>query len=317
MDAQAKGSCGAKIKLGRPEAAQDTARLLNVRDAVGPALRRDTSQIVLPTVLGPREARPGHGKAFVVAAGAGDNAAAAVGLGIGSGDAVVSLGTSGTVFASVSAPVVDPSGAVACFADAAGGFLPIVTTLNAARILDTTAELLTVDHTGLAVLALNAPSGANGVVMLPFFEGERTPNLPDETATILGLTIQTTTRENLARAAFEGMVCALAEGVAALVDSGVLVERIILTGGAARSPATIAIAADVFEVPVVAPDADEYVALGASIQAAWAATGMDPAWHTPVPAPEPGSTEPSSLTAGVLRQYREAYTARYGNAKDT
>jgi len=276
------------------------------RQLLSMALRRDASDIVLPTVLGPAESRSVLGSDLVVAAGAGDNAAAALGLGIVSGEAVVSLGTSGTVFASVADSVIDPSGTVACFADASGGFLPIVTTLNAARILDTVASLLAVDHDELARLALTAPAGAEGVVLLPFFDGERTPNLPDETATITGLTTATTTRPNLARAAFEGMLGALASGVTAVREAGVRVDRILLTGGAARSEASVAVAADVFDAEVVVPEPGEYVALGAGVQAAWAVTGTRPSWR-----PSSRAATTGAGNTQVLGQYRAAFERRY------
>ncbi len=95
----------------------------------------------------------------------------------------------------------------------AGDWLPLVATLNAARVLDAIAELLGVDHDELGRLALEAEPGADGLVLQPYFEGERTPNLPDATATLFGMTLASTTRANLARAAIEGMLCGLADGL--------------------------------------------------------------------------------------------------------
>lgn len=233
--------------------------------------------VLLPRVLGPGMSTTidaetpelrGSRAGVLVGAGAGDNAAAALGLGAGPGDVVVSIGTSGTVFAVSSAPVVDESGAVAGFADADGAYLPLVATLNAARVLDAVAALLGVDHDGLAELALAAEPGAGGVVLLPYFEGERTPNLPDATATLSGLTLASTTRENLARAAIEGMLCGLADGLDAITRHGLHPRRLLLIGGAARSRAVPAIAAQVLGLPVVVPEPGEYVARGAARQAA-------------------------------------------------
>jgi xylulokinase len=167
---------------------------------------------------------------------------------------------------------------VAGFADAAGGFLPLVATLNAARVLDRVAALLSVDHGGLGELALAAQPGAGGLVLQPYFEGERTPNLPDATATLFGMTLGSTTRENLARAAIEGMLCGLADGLDALRRNGVSARRALLIGGAARSPAVSQIASEVFDVAVEIPDPGEYVALGAARQAAWALRGARPDW---------------------------------------
>lgn len=247
------------------------------RELLSRALRRDASRIVLPRVLPPDGGVDGpNGMRF--SAGAGDNAAAALGLGAATGDVVVSLGTSGTVTAVTDVPVRDGSGTVAGFADAAGGYLPIVTTINAARVLDAVSGLLGVDHAEFARLALAAEPGSGGLVLQPWFEGERTPNLPDATATLFGMTLAATTRANLARAAIEGVLGGLAEGLDAVIGLGVAAERILLIGGAAQSEAVAAIAAQVFEVPVVRPEPAEYVALGAAVQAAWALTGHRPDW---------------------------------------
>lgn len=181
---------------------------------------------------------------------------------------MVSIGTSGTVSAVSTSPVSDSAGTVAGFADASGHFLPLVATLNAARVLDVTAVLLDVSHDGLSDLALQAEPGAEGLRLLPYFEGERTPNLPDATATLSGMTLRSTTRTNLARAAVEGMLNGLGAGLGALRDLGVPIERALLVGGGARSQAVRTIAPEVWGVPVVVPDAGEYVALGAARQAA-------------------------------------------------
>ncbi len=264
------------LALGRPG-----------RDAAPGSAAADTSAVVVPRVLAPGAsttidaANPelrGSRAGVRVGAGAGDNAAAALGLGAGPGDVVVSIGTSGTVFAVSPQPVVDTSGTVAGFADAAGAYLPLVATLNAARVLDAVAALLGVDHDGLADLALAAEPGAGGVVLLPYFEGERTPNLPDATASLSGLTLASTTRENLARAAIEGMMCGLADGLDAIARHGLHPRRLLLVGGAARSRALPAIASAVLELPVVVPEPGEYVARGAARQAAGVLLGSSPEW---------------------------------------
>jgi xylulokinase len=190
----------------------------------------------------------------------------------------VSIGTSGTVFAVTDRPVRDETGTVAGFADAAGGFLPLVATLNAARTLAAIAGLLGVDHDELGRLALTASPGADGLVLTPYFEGERTPNLPDATARITGMTLASSTRVNLARAAIEGMLCGLADGLAALRHCGVDASRLLLVGGAAQNVGVQSIAAQVFDLPVVVPSPGEYVAGGAAVQAAWALTGDKPTW---------------------------------------
>lgn len=256
------------------------------RDLLERALGRTA---VLPRVLGPGES-PGTTAALtadgsswlpgglVLGVGAGDNAGAALGLGATAGDVIVSIGTSGTVFAVTLEPSADATGTVAGFADASGLFLPLVATLNAARILDSISELLGVDYTELGRLALEAEPGSDGLVLQPYFEGERTPNLPSATASLFGMTLTSTTRPNLARAAVEGLLCGLADGLDAVRAQGVSVERVLLIGGAAQNSAVQRIAAQVFDAPVVVPEPGEYVADGGAVQAAWALTGTRPEW---------------------------------------
>jgi len=221
---------------------------------------------ILPRVLGPDEwVTDGDGRR--VGPGAGDNAGAALGLGAQPGDVVVSIGTSGTVFAVSREPVNDPEGTVAGFADASGLFLPLIATLNAARVVDVAAALLGVDHEEFSDLALAAAPGAAGLTLLPYFEGERTPNLPDATATLSGMTLASTTRENLARAAVEGMLRGLGAGLDALRALGIPLERALLIGGGAQSEAVRRIAPPVLGLPVEVPEPGEYVALGAARQA--------------------------------------------------
>ncbi|RFA08296.1 xylulose kinase [Subtercola boreus] len=238
---------------------------------------------------------------ILVGAGMGDNAGAALGLDARPGDVVISIGTSGTAFAVTDHPVADLTGTVAGFADAAGGYLPIVVTLNAARILSSISELLSVDYDEFARLALAAAPGAGGAVLVPYFEGERTPNLPHATATLAGLTIASASRENLARAAIEGMLCGLADGVGAIRSLGVETERLLLVGGAAQNAAVQTVAAQVFDVPVSVPTPGEYVADGAARQAAWTLTGSRPTWPVTFVAELAVDTVPQ-----ISEQYRRA-----------
>ncbi|GAA1961428.1 FGGY family carbohydrate kinase [Agromyces allii] len=265
------------------------------RDLFVRALGHDA---ILPRVLGPSESAGRTPDGILVGAGAGDNAAAALGLDAASGDVVVSIGTSGTVFAVTDAAVADASGTVAGFADATGRFLPLVATLNAARVLDAFARVLGVDHDGLGRLALEADPAASGAVLVPYFEGERTPNLPNATAHLDGLSLASMTRPNLARAAIEGMLCGLADGLEAVERLGVTVERVLVIGGAAQNRAVRAIAAQVFDAPVVIPEPGEYVADGAARQAAWALVGTRPEW--PI---ELAATLPGDHRADIREQY--------------
>jgi xylulokinase len=238
--------------------------------------------------------------------GAGDNAAAALGAGALPGDVVISIGTSGTVFVSSDVAPNDPSGTVAGFADTTGRFLPIVVTLNAARVLDAATRLLGVDHEELSRLALSAPAGADGLVLIPYLEGERTPNRPNATGAIHGLTLKTSDPAHLARAAVEGMLCALADGLDALVANGATANRIVLIGGGARSQAVRRIAPALFGLPVLVPPPGEYVADGAARQAAWVALGGDaaPTWSAEAPEVYEDSSVPL-----IRRQYAAARDA--------
>lgn len=253
----------------------------------------------------PRVVPPGHVAAQTtsgrpVSAGTGDNMAAALGLGLAPGDVLVSIGTSGVASTVSSRPVADGTGVVTGFADAAGGFLPMVTTMNAAGILDLQASWLGVDHDELAALALSAPPGSNGVTLLPYYGGERTPNRPDAVGTWTGLTPRTT-RADLARAAFEALLCSLADAVDALLAATPeQPRRVLLVGGAARSAAVRALAPAILGRTVVLPPPGEYVARGAARQAAWALSGATepPAW--PLPDTETLEAEP---TPAVRERY--------------
>jgi xylulokinase len=237
----------------------------------------------------PRVAAPAEpvgtlaGTTAVLGPGTGDNAAAALALAARPGDVVVSIGTSGVVSAVTTTAVADVTGTVAGFADASGHHLPLVATLNAARVLDAAAALLGVDHATLSDLALSAPSGADGLVLVPYLEGERTPNLPRATGSVHGLTLRTSTAAHWARAAVEGLLCGLADGIEALVAQGVSVERVLLIGGGARSAAVQQLAPGIFGRPVLVPPPGEYVADGAARQAAWVLSGAadPPSWAQP------------------------------------
>lgn len=265
-------------------------------------------EVVLPRVLGPAEQAGLTGGALgpaglVLGAGAGDNASAALGVGAGPGDVVVSIGTSGVVCGISDVAAADPSGAVAGFADATGRHLPLVCTLNAARVLDATARMLGVDHDGLAALALQAPSGSDGLVLVPYLEGERTPNLPLATGALHGLTLTSATPAHLARASVEGLLCGLADGIDALVAQGLHVRRVLLVGGGAQSRAVQELAPAVLGAPVVVPAPGEYVADGAARQAAWVLDGgaLPPQWSTG----EERAVE-APATPAVRDRYRQA-----------
>ena len=204
----------------------------------------------------------------IVGPGSGDNMGAALGLGLSAGDVAISLGTSGTVFAVSATPTRDPSGAVAGFASATGDFLPLVCTLNATKVTDTVARWFGTDAAGLAELAMAAVADPGEAMLIPYFDGERTPNLPDATGMWVGLT-NTTSREQLALAAHDGVLCGLLDGLDALRSQGAACDgRLFLVGGGARSMAYRQRLADLSGQPVVVPHSDETVATGAAVQAA-------------------------------------------------
>lgn len=246
-------------------------------DIVRLALRHD-QELRLPTIIEPAKFGGTTLSGIPIAAGAGDNAGAALGLQAQPGDVIVSLGTSGTAFAVSETPTHDPSGAVAGFADATGRYLPLVCTLNAARILDAACRILGKTHDEVGQLALAAQPGAHGLTLLPYFEGERTPNRPNATGVFAGMNLNNSNQEDIARAMVEGMLAGLADAVDALVALGVGVNRILLIGGAAKNPAVPVIASALFGREVLVPPAGEYVANGAAKQAAWALLGEMPTW---------------------------------------
>lgn len=256
----------------------------------------------VPHVLDPGDSPGRTHSGAVVGVGTGDNAGAALGLQAALGDVVVSVGTSGVVCAVSEVPAADPTGIVAGFADATGRHLPLVCTLNAARVLERAARLLGTDHDGLSELALSAQAGAGGLVLVPFLEGERTPNRPDATGAVHGLTLQTSSPAHFARAAVEGLLCGLADGLDALRDQGARVERVLLIGGGAQSQALRRIAPAVLGTPVLVPPPAEYVATGAARQAAWALSGSiePPVWNV-------GRSEATMYEADPTPQVRTRY----------
>jgi xylulokinase len=280
-----------------------------VRAAIGRSVR-------LPRVAGPGEVVGQTAWGAAVSAGTGDNMGAALGLGLRPGDVAVSIGTSGTAFAVSEVPADDPSGAVAGFADATGRFLPLVCTINAGLVLSATASLLGTDLGGLSKLALSAEPGAEGITLLPYLDGERTPDRPGATGVLGGLTTRNATRENLARAAVEALLASLADAADRLGAAGAGAgaasqpgpgadpadRRVLLIGGGARSAAVRQLAPGIFFLPVDVPEPEEYVALGAARQAAWALAGTAE--------PPPWPARPAETYTGPARpEIRERHAA--------
>ena len=263
----------------------------------------------LPIVLGPRDPAGQTAAGAVLGPGAGDNSAAALGLGAGPGDCVVSLGTSGVVSAVGEAAPHDPEGIVAGFADATGRQLPLVCTLNGAPVLAAVATMLGVDFDEMDRLALSSPPGAEGLTLVPYFEGERSPNLPDASGALHGVTTRNLVPANVARAAVEGLLASMAYCIDKISAQGIDVQRITLVGGGARSEAVRRIAPAVLAAPVDVPTPAEYVALGAARQAAWTLSQQDspPSWSFGVAA-----SYRADPTPHVFEQYRAAQALTLG-----
>lgn len=252
----------------------DRADAVYRREILAQALRislEEAEGIILPKICEPMEAMgcgdlaQGWGE-IAIGPGCGDNAGAALGVGLGVGQALLSLGTSGVVAVVSETPVEDPSGQVAGFADASGHWLPLACTLNASRILDAIGAMSGLSYEELDEAALSVPN-AGGLRLVPYFEGERTPNLPDATARLEGMTLKNSTRAHLARAGVEGLLAHMRFALECVRELGVPIEKVLVVGGGARSRAVRSLAAEFLGVPVEFPEAAEYVALGAARQA--------------------------------------------------
>ena len=252
----------------------DRADAVYRREILAQALRisvEEAEGIILPKICEPVEAMgcgdPAQGWGEIaIGPGCGDNAGAALGVGLGVGQALLSLGTSGVVAVVSETPVEDPSGQVAGFADASGHWLPLACTLNASRILDAVGAMSGLSYEELDEAALSVPD-AGGLRLVPYFEGERTPNLPDATARLEGMTLKNSTRAHLARAGVEGLLSHMRFALECVRELGVPIEKVLVVGGGARSRAVQSLAAEFLGVPVEFPEAAEYVALGAARQA--------------------------------------------------
>lgn len=280
-------------------------------DEPAPECLQAAARIVLPAVLGPQEAAKVKASpsiaggavdgGCIIAPGGGDNAMAALGLGMAVGDVSVSLGTSGVAAAVSERPAYDLNGSVSGFADCTGHFLPLACTINASRILDAGRAVLDVDYEELTDLALAARPGAGGITLVPYFDGERTPNRPDATATLSGMTLRNTNRANFARAFVEGLLCSQRDCLELIRSLGAAIERILLIGGGAKSRAVRTLAPTVLGMEITCPATDEYVAIGAARQAAWVLSGVDdaPDWPISIDAVQTGTPTPQVYDAYV------------------
>lgn len=210
----------------------------------------------------------------LVSSGGGDNMMAAIGTGnVQPGVVTTSLGTSGTIYAYADQPIVDPKGELAAFCSSSGGWLPLVCTMNVTVSTELTRGLLGLGVEHLNTMASSAPAGSEGVLLIPYFNGERTPPLPKAKATFFGLTSTNYTPENLCRASMEGATLGLRYGLDVLKEQGIEPEEIRLVGGGARSGLWQEMVANIFECPVICPLYPEAGAMGAALQAMWCYIG--------------------------------------------
>jgi xylulokinase len=207
---------------------------------------------------------------ILVASGGGDNMMSAIGTGtVKDGFLTMSLGTSGTLFGYSDVPLADPKNGLSGFNSSTGGYLPLLCTMNCTVASEETRKLFALDVKEFDSLAAKAPAGANGVVFLPFFNGERTPNLPNGRASIVGITAANCSRENIARAALESAIFGMRSGLEAFQALGFKAREIRITGGGSKSPLWRQMAADIMDLPVKRPVSAEAAAMGGAIQALW------------------------------------------------
>lgn len=241
----------------------------------------------------------------IVGVGTGDNMSAALGMNLLPGDTAISIGTSGTLYGINSEGIVDASGIINGYADAADRFMPMITTLNAAKVTDAFRRILRVTTAEFDDMALAAPAGANGITLLPWLDGERTPNLPHATGHLQGIRT-TSTSGDIARAAIEGVLCGLLVGEKVLVKNGFTSSgRLVITGGGAKSKAYRQILADLTGRTVWISPVGETAAAGAAVQAAAAVLGctnaeMAQRWNLPLEV----AAEPQHDSRHILDQYQ-------------
>jgi xylulokinase len=222
--------------------------------------------------LSPQRAKElGLGTDVLVSAGGGDNMMGAIGTGnTRDGAITASLGTSGTLYACSERPVVDPAGEIAAFCDSTNRWLPLLCTMNVTVATEMVRQDFGWTHDRFAAEAAKIQPGSDGLLLLPYLEGERTPNVPDGTGVFLGVTPRTFTAAHYARAAMEGVTLGMNYGLRRLARLGVKPRQIRATGGGAKSPLWRQIMANVFGAPVVTLQVSEGAAYGAALQALWA-----------------------------------------------
>jgi len=299
--------------------------LLNVRDRVW---QEDLIKSVdpgllskLPRLIGPDEtagrisadaaAKTGLPEGIPVSSGGGDNMMGALGTGtVRDGVITMSMGTSGTLYGYSDKPIIDPEGILAAFCSSTGGWLPLLCTMNCTVATELTRDLFGLGVKEIDAAGAKAPAGAEGVCMLPFFNGERVPNLPNGKASIMGLNTTNYTKENIARASLESAVYGMKIGLDRFRELGFDVREIRMIGGGAKSAVWRQMAADVLGVPVLIPEQAEAAALGAALQAYWMLEGgggekLRSIIESHVSVNQPASCEPNQALRSA---YDKGYT---------
>lgn len=212
----------------------------------------------------------GLNTSVLVSAGGGDNMMGAIGTGnTREGLITASFGTSGTIYACAGKPVIDPEGEIAAFCDSTNRWLPLLCTMNVTVATGMISDFFKLEIKDFDRLAAEAPAGSEGVLLVPYLEGERTPNVPDGTGVFFGINTRTMKPANLARAAMEGVTLGMNYGLLRLAELGVRPSQIRATGGGAHSPLWRQIMADIFNAEVVTLKVSEGAAYGAALQALW------------------------------------------------
>ena len=250
-----------------------------------------------------------------VATGGGDNMMAAIGTGnVTAGALTMSLGSSGTIFSHADAPVVDHAGEIAAFCGSTGGWLPLVCTMNCTLGVERIGALVGIPTRELDREIAAVGPGAGGLVTLPFFDGERTPNLPRGKGCLLGLSSQNCTPQHLLRSAVEGATFALRYGLERLAELGASGSEIVLTGGGANSAGWRQIVADVCRRPVIVLRQTEGACFGAALQALWslerrqdASSAVAAIVNAHLDRDSASCTEPHEATAGDYDEHYGAY----------
>lgn len=272
--------------------------LIDAREPVGTIRPEIADQFGLP-------------RNVIVSSGGGDNMMAAIGTGnVVPGLVTASLGTSGTIYAYADAPVIDPAGEVAPFCSSTGGWLPLVCTMNVTVATELTRKLVGANVADYDALVAESAPGAGGMILVPYFNGERTPARPNARASLHGMASDNFTRANVCRAAMEGATMGLRYGLDALRRGGIAPAEILLTGGGSKSAVWRQLAANIFGCPIVCPESAEAGALGAALQAAWCYlndTTIADLTRTHIRLDESTRAEPD---AKIVAEYDEVY-AKY------